>query len=77
MEVINSDYAGYTQEFKFSKKTSDMNILISGTPQKTVYFKGEAFDKSGLTMTASLTNGVSWDVSDYHNFSSDLPWKLP
>ena len=76
-EIINTDYAGNTQITNFSPKTADYTgITISGTPEKTVYLKGEVFDKSGLTMTASLTktdllpNGVSWDVSDCHDFSS-------
>ncbi|MBR0487873.1 MAG: hypothetical protein IJJ70_09275, partial [Treponema sp.] len=70
-EIVNTDYLDHVQTFTLSSKTPDYSgITITGTPQKTIYFKGENFDSTGVTMTASLTNGVSWDVSDCHDFSS-------
>ena len=70
-EIVNTDYLDHVQTFTLSSKTPDYSgITITGTPQKTIYIKGENFDSTGVTMTASLTNGVSWDVSDCHDFSS-------
>ena len=41
-----------------------MSISVSGTPVKKVYTYGEAFDLSGLTVTANYASGAKKNVTD-------------
>ena len=60
-EIVNMDYAGNTQTISLGQKTSDYcGMIMSGTPEKTVYLRNETFDDTGLTISASLTNGYTW-----------------
>lgn len=74
-QISITDYADYTKVLESSSKTSDLSISVSGTPQKTVYFQGDSFSSSGLTVKASLTNKKAWDLgaSEWsNNFSSSV-----
>ena len=44
------------------------NIAISGTLSKTSYYSGDTFDPTGLTVTATYTNGST------KNVTSDVDW---
>lgn len=65
-KIVNTDYAGNTQTIDLSKTSADWTgFTVSGTPSKTFYYSGDSFNKTGLTVTASLNNGYSWTVTDY------------
>ena len=67
-ELVNYDYAGNSQVIPLSQKSADWTeFSVSGIPNKTFYFPGESFDKTGLTATAKLSNGKNWAVSNYTN----------
>ncbi len=79
-ELINTDYLGNSQTVELKEiQASDLKLMIDGEPDKTVYLIDDEFDNSGLTMTASLASGASWDVdiaSQSHNFtSSEICWQ--
>ena len=54
--------------YKLSSTATLTKIAVSGTPTKTTYFEGEAFDPAGLVVTGTyddgtsspITNGVTW-----------------
>ncbi|MBQ1709594.1 MAG: InlB B-repeat-containing protein, partial [Treponema sp.] len=49
------------------------NLTVSGTPEKTVYMSGEAFDGSGLTVVANYADGYSETVTTYtDNLGTDI-----
>lgn len=51
---------------------SKINSLeVTQAPDKTVYTEGEAFDASGMKVTAYLANGLSRDVTGLVTFSAD------
>ena len=72
-EIINYDYKGNSQTVTINDiATASLDsISIAGTPEKTLYFSGEDFDKTGLTVTAHLTNNNSWVINDYSNDLGD------
>ncbi|MCI5518647.1 MAG: InlB B-repeat-containing protein [Treponema sp.] len=52
------------------------NLTVSGTPEKTVYMSGEAFDGSGLTVVANYADGYSETVTTYtDNLGTDICYK--
>lgn len=46
------------------------SIAITTLPTKTTYKVGETFDKTGIKVTATFTNGKKGDVSDLVSFSN-------
>ena len=50
-EVSCYDFAGNEKEFTVTRDTGNWGLNVSGTPEKTLYFAGDDFDKSGLTVT--------------------------
>ena len=43
------------------------SISVSGTPSKTVYLSGESFDSTGITVTATYSDGSTGTVTTYTN----------
>ncbi|MBO4628478.1 MAG: hypothetical protein J5687_00870 [Treponema sp.] len=69
-EIINYDLLDHSQTINITRQTAGLaSISITGTPEKTLYLAEEPFDKTGLTVTAKLTNNNSWILDDY---STDL-----
>ena len=59
-EIKYYDYAGHEQKYICSKSTTDWGLTVTGTPEKRLYFKGESFDKSGITVNLiDLVNNTS------------------
>ena len=59
-ELSFYDYAGHEQKYICSKSTTDWGLTVTGTPEKRLYFKGESFDKSGITVNLiDLVNNTS------------------
>lgn len=50
-EVSCYDFAGNEKEFTVTRDTGNWGLNVSGTPEKTLYFEGDDFDKTGLTVT--------------------------
>lgn len=51
-EITCYDYAGHSQTFELNYKTNDWSITVDTEEQtKTVYLRGEQFDKTGITVT--------------------------
>lgn len=46
-------------------ETVPQGIIITSPPTKTDYVKGEAFDPSGLIVTAFYSNGTNAEITDY------------
>lgn len=67
-EMINYDFAGNSQKVECSNKTPYWEELaIIGTPDKTLYFKGESFNTSGFLVYVKLSSGTIWSVNTYTN----------
>lgn len=47
------------------KDDSLKEIKITTPPNKTAYFEGENFDKTGMVVTAYLNNGTSNEITEY------------
>ncbi|MGN0546803.1 MAG: cadherin-like beta sandwich domain-containing protein [Acutalibacteraceae bacterium] len=45
------------------------SIEVTQQPDKTLYTVDEAFDKTGMKVTAKLANGLTMDVTDYVTFN--------
>nr|MCR4791014.1 bacterial Ig-like domain-containing protein [Treponemataceae bacterium] len=43
------------------------SISVSGSPSKTVYLSGESFDPTGITVTATYSDGSTETVTTYTN----------
>lgn len=75
-ELTYTDFANNIATETINKTTGKLDsISVSGTPSKTTYYKfnNDDFSKTGLTVTAKLTNGKTWNLSasqwttDYSN----------
>ena len=71
-EIDFYDYAGNSKKYKKSAKTSDWGIIIEGTPDKTLYFENEEFDRTGLIVKlANMHNGMT-TVEVINDFETDF-----
>lgn len=74
-EVSCYDFAGNEKEFTVTRDTGNWGLNVSGTPEKTLYFAGDDFDKTGLTVSmVNLINNTSQviDVADWEvEFASE------
>ena len=56
------------------------SIEVSGTPTNALYYAGDSLDTSGLTVTATYSDGSTKTVTDFttSGFSSERckPWNL-
>lgn len=60
--IVNSATRGLLKELWEQKKQNDVKltaISVASAPNKTTYFVGDALDTSGLTLTASYSNGTT------------------
>ena len=67
-EIKGYDFAGHEKEFTVTRDTGNWGLNVSGTPEKTLYFTGDDFDKTGLTVSmVNLINNTSQviDVADW------------
>ena len=48
-----------------------VGLEVTGEPYRMVYQEGEAFDPSGMTVTATYANGRQRDVTDYVTITAD------
>ena len=64
-EITNYDFAGNKQVFNLSKTSPGWTEFTVSEPSKTLYLLGESFDKTSLTVNAKLSNGYSWNVTNY------------
>lgn len=67
-EVSCYDFAGNEKEFTETRDTGNWGLNVSGTPEKKLYFAGDDFDKTGLTVSmVNLINNTSKgiDVADW------------
>ena len=46
-------------------------LEITTLPDKTEYTEGEIFDPTGMTVTATFSNGIVRDVTDYVSYSAE------
>ena len=64
-KTITVAYEGKTVTFDVTVKAIELvSIDISTAPYKTVYFVNEAFDATGLTLTATYNNGTVATITD-------------
>ena len=49
---------------RYTAKGDLTSVVVSGTPTKTVYANGDAFEPAGLVVTATYANGYAVDVTD-------------
>lgn len=49
---------------RYTAKGDLTTVAVSGTPTKTVYANGDAFEPAGLVVTATYANGYAVDVTD-------------
>ena len=63
-EITCFDYAGHNQTFDLTHQTNDWSITIATTEEtKTIYLRGENFDKTGITVTYNdLINGTTREL---------------
>jgi len=58
-----------TSTITIKAPASCINLVASGTPTKTVYEEGQAFDPAGLTITAEFDDGTTSDVTSQVEWS--------
>lgn len=63
---ISVTYEGFIVRYdvEIIAKTLD-SITVSSLPYKTVYYVGDAFEQSGMTVTANYNNGTSQKISGF------------
>lgn len=65
-QTITVTYAGKTVTFTVTVEAKTLTgIVITKKPDKLTYLEGEAFDKTGIVVTASYNNGTTETVTDY------------
>lgn len=65
-ETVTVSYRGKTAEINVSvKKPEVISLNVKSMPSKTVYKAGEAFDPTGMVITALYSNGVSKEITEY------------
>ncbi len=47
-EITGYDFAGHEKKFLLNKTSDEYGLFVTGTPEKILYFEGEAFDKAGI-----------------------------
>lgn len=68
--IATATYEGKTAEEIYELKSLS-SIAITGTPTKTTYNVGEAFDLSGLTVTATYSDNSTADVTSTTKWDID------
>lgn len=56
--------AQYEIEYSATPAANLTSIAVSGTPTKTTYEEGEAFDPTGLVVTGTYDNGTQKEITD-------------
>ena len=64
---VTVSYEGLTAvtEITVTESAALESIEITSQPQKTVYYGGETFDPTGMTVTARYADGATADVTNY------------
>ncbi|MBR5232572.1 MAG: bacterial Ig-like domain-containing protein [Clostridia bacterium] len=64
IQKINVSYIGKIQTFDVTVLPVELTgISVNSNPKKTTYFVGDAFDPSGLTLTATYSNGTTETIT--------------
>lgn len=65
--IVSVDRAGKTYNAVFSVQINSKQVdtITITPPDKSIYFEGEEFDTTGLTVTANYLNADSEEVTDY------------
>ncbi len=69
-KTVTVSYKGFSATYKVVIKNPKLTgIELTSAPKKTQYFVGDAFDGSGIVVTAKYENGTEKLVSDLVSFS--------
>ena len=64
-KTITVEYEGKTVTFTVNVKAIELvSIVIATNPAKTEYYTNEAFDSTGLTLTATYNNGTTATITE-------------
>lgn len=75
--IVTITYAGKTAQFAITVRAKTLLSISVTPPNKTVYLKGEEFDKTGMVVTANYDNGKSEEVDGYSimGYDAETPSK--
>lgn len=48
------------------KEPTETGISVTANPAKTVYYEGETFDKTGMTVKVNFSDNTSKEITDYN-----------